>query len=422
MARRVEIGVMGLGTVGTGLVELIQRNHALIKSRSDVDLQIRRALVRDPSKARGLPPGIVTPDIDAFFNDDAIEIYVELIGGIEPARTYLLRALSRHRNVVTANKAVLAAYGDELFDEAARVKRQIGFEASICGGIPIIRALARGLVANRIDRLCGILNGTTNYILTRMYEDGMSYTDALARAQALGFAEKDPTLDVKGIDAAHKLLILAELTFQARVRMQDIIVEGIDQLDPEDFDAAKRLGFVIRLLAVGQLQGDNLDLRVHPAMVRKEHPLAAVRDEFNAVQISGDAVGDMIFVGKGAGAHPTASAVLSDIVEVARNPDGANIWNPSRSIHYDPIDPASRFYLRFPIDDKPGVIGQIASCLGAAGVSISHAEATLADVAGRGHVKVVTHRTHEEKIASALDELRRLPAVVKEPVAIRIFE
>jgi homoserine dehydrogenase len=423
VARPVSIGILGLGTVGTGLVELIKRNARLIEEKSDVALSVRRALVKEKAKARPLDEKLVTTVVDEVFNDPEISIVVELIGGIEPARTFILRALEAGKSVVTANKAVLAAHGDELFAAAAKNRRQIGFEASVCGGIPIIRALSGGMIANRIDMLCGILNGTTNYILTRMQEEGLPYAAALRQAQELGLAEADPTLDVKGIDTAHKLLILSELAFQTKASIDEILVEGIDHLDQEDIRTARDFDFVVKLVAVGRREGDRLDLRVHPALISNGHPLSSVRNEFNAVLVKGDATGEMIFYGKGAGSLPTASAVLSDIVEIARNPSSNGSWVPGRSAKLSPVEGESRYYLRFPIHDLPGVIGLITTALGNHQVSITHALATLVrDKNNYGNVKIVTHRTRESTIRKALTEIGRLPILTARPIAVRIFE
>jgi homoserine dehydrogenase len=423
VGKPVNIGILGLGTVGTGLVELIKRNSRIIEEKSDVSLQVRRALVKEKTKTRPLEEKLVTTDADEIFKDPDIGIVVELMGGIEPARTYILKALDSGKSVVTANKAVLAAHGDELFSAAAQNKCQIGFEASVCGGIPIIRALTSGLIANRIDMLCGILNGTTNYILTKMTEEGLSYETALKQAQELGLAEPDPTFDVKGIDTAHKLLILSELTFQTKALIDEIIVEGIDRLEQEDIKTAREFGFVVKLVAIGRRDGEKLDLRVHPALISTGHPLSSVRNEFNAVLVKGDAIGEMIFYGKGAGSLPTASAVLSDVVEIARNPHSNGVWNTGKSAKLSLLEAESRYYLRFPIYDLPGVIGLITTALGNHNISITHAQATLVkDKGSQGNVKIVTHKASESAIRKALTEIGRLPVLNGKPIAVRIFE
>ena len=423
MAKTVRIGLMGLGTVGSGLVSLIERNAPIIERRSDVKLEIARALVKGANKKRPLPEDKVTLNPRDIFDDPSIDIVVEVIGGIEPARTYLLEALKAKKNIVTANKAVLAAHGDEILALAGANECQVGFEASVCGGIPIIQALSSGLIANRVDELIGILNGTSNYILTRMSEEECTFDFVLSEAQEKGLAEADPSFDVQGIDAAHKLLILAELTFQVKAQMNEITVEGIDRITPVDIKTAHDFGFVIKPIAIAVRDGDNMDLRVHPALLPKLHPLASVHHEFNAVLVKGDAIGEMIFYGKGAGSLPTASAVLSDIVEIARSDYVVPVWNPQKSIKFAPIESKSRYYLRFPIYDKPGMIGKIATVLGDHGISITHAMALLeCNETNKGNVMIVTHASKEQDIRHALADIQKAGTLTETPLAIRMLE
>lgn len=423
MPRTVNLGILGMGNVGRGLVELLRRNARLIEEKSDVTLNIRRVLVRDPEKSRPVNPSILTTEPERVICAPEIEIVVELIGGIEPARTFIAKALESGKNVVTANKAVLAAHGRDLFPLAAKHRRQLGFEASVCGGIPIIRALTSGLVANRIEQLCGILNGTTNYILTQMTEKGIDYAEGLRQAQERGLAEADPSLDVRGLDSAHKLLILAALCYRARPALDDLIVEGIEHIDQEDVQATKELGFVIKLVAIAQREDDKLDLRVHPALISMGHPLSGVRNEYNAVLLRGDAIGEMIFYGRGAGSFPTASAVLSDVVEIARNPDMSPVWTSRPPAEVAILEFSSRYYLRFPIFDVTGVIGLITTALGNHEIGISHAQATLEKQDPRwGNVKIITHRVPEKRLRRALTEISRLPVLRARPIALRILE
>jgi len=415
------IALLGCGTVGRGLVELIQKNSKLIAERSGVELSVSKILVRDLKKDRGsISKSLLTDKPEEVVSNGA-DVVVEVIGGLHPAREFILQALESGKNVVTANKALLAASGSELFRAAAARGVRIGFEASVCGGIPIVRALSSGLVGNRIERICGIVNGTCNYILTRMTEEKLSFADALAEAQAKGFAEADPTLDVDGIDAAQKLEILAELAFGLQLEPGRVKVEGIRGVGPEDIRAAETLGYVIKHVAVAADLGDELDLRVHPALLPVAHPLAHVRHEYNAVQIRGDAVGEMIFHGKGAGAAPTASAVLSDIIELVR--DGAGpVHLPEPLSKPVNADIESEYYLRFPILDVPGVIGLITTALGNRGISISHASATL--VKGdpkRGNVQILAHRCRESALQRSVDEIARLPVLAGKPVVLRIL-
>ena len=414
------VSLLGCGTVGRGLVELIRRNRSLIAERSGVDLEISKILVRDLVKERaGVDRALLTDRPDEAVANGA-DVVVEVIGGVEPARTLVLEAIDAGKHVVTANKALLAECGPELFRRAAERNVRIGFEASVGGGIPIIRALSSGLAGNRIERICGILNGTCNYILTRMADDALSFEAALAEAQARGFAEADPALDIDGTDAGHKLQILAGLAFGRPLARGSVRVEGIRSIEREDLAAAESLGFVLRHVAVGRDLGTSLDLRVHPAFLSKDHPLAHVRHENNAVLLKGDAVGEMIFHGRGAGAAPTASAVLSDIIDLARNGTGPAPRIPD-SEPAASSDPESERYFRFPVVDAPGVIGLIATALGNRGISISHASAALvAGARDRGSVKILAHACPAGVARKAVDEIARLPVLTGRPVSIPI--
>ncbi len=422
VSKKLSIGLLGCGTVGGGLVDLINRNRTVIAERTGVELNVSKILVRDLKKERrGVDRSLLTnkPD-DVILN--GCDVIVELIGGIEPARSFISQAIEQKKDVVTANKALLALYGADLFRAAAASGVRLGFEASVCGGIPIIRAIAAGLVGNRIEAICGIVNGTCNYILTRMTEEQLSFEEALKEAQAKGFAEADPSLDIDGVDAAQKLEILAELAFGAQVDPGQVIVEGIRHLDDEDIRSATELGYVLKHVAIARDQGDSLDLRVHPALLPTVHPLAHVRNENNAVLLKGDAVGEMIFSGKGAGSLPTASAVLSDLIDIARH-RREPIHVPEAPKKPVAGDIESKYYLRFPILDVPGVIGLIATALGNRGISISNAAATLVKgKGGQGNVKILTHRTKESLLRKSIDEIARLPVLNGKPVVLRIFE
>ena len=420
MSKVARLGLLGLGTVGSGLVEIVTKNARSIEKKSGVKLEIAKALVKSKGKPRPLPQEMLTFDADDIFNDPSIDIVVEVIGGIEPAKSYILQALDKGKNVVTANKAVLASFGAEIFTKATETGKQLGFEASVCGGIPLIRALSSGMIANEVDELVGILNGTSNYILTRMYKDKLSFDEALKLAQENGLAEADPTFDVEGIDAAHKLIVLTELTFQTKATLDDLEREGITQIEQVDIKVADEFGFVIKPIAVARKRGSSLDLRVHPALVPFEHPLGPVSDEFNAVMVKGDATGEMIFHGKGAGSLPTASAVMSDIIEIARNPNGGVMWNPTKSSKFEHLEGRTRYYLRFPILDRPGLIGKIATVLGDHGVSITHALARLDG--DTGNVMVVTHETSEAEVGQALSEIYSAGALRGNPLSLRILE
>lgn len=415
------ISLLGCGTVGRGLVELVTKNRALIRERAGVDLEIRKILVRDPDKERpGVDRSLLTTKPEEVLRNGA-DVVVEVIGGLEPARQFVSEAIDAGKNVVTANKALLAASGTELFRAAAAKRVRIGFEASVCGGIPIVRALSSGLVGNRIEGILGIVNGTCNYILTRMTEEGLSFDDALKQAQERGFAEADPTLDVDGIDAAQKLEILAELAFGLQLEPGRVATQGIREIAREDIEAAKALGYTVKLVAIARDLGSELDLRVHPSLLAAGHPLAHVRNEYNAVLISGDAVGEMIFHGKGAGAAPTASAVLSDIIELVREAP-APIHLPEPVEKPVTADVESEYYLRFPIHDVPGVIGLIATALGNRGISISHASATLVkDRPKFGNVQILAHRCRESALRRSVEEISRLPVLSGKPVVMPIL-
>jgi homoserine dehydrogenase len=424
--RQVALGLLGCGGVGAGLVELLQRNKGLIADRSGLELSVRRVLVRDPRKERPVDPSLLTTDPAAVVDAKDVDLVVELMGGVEPAKALVVRALGNRKSVVTANKVLMAACGSELLALAAEQRVWLGFEASVCAGIPILRALEAGLAGNRIALLVGILSGSTNFILTRMGEERWSFAKSLVEAQRRGFAEADPAADLDGVDSAQKLQLLAEIAFGVRLAGKKFPVEGIRHIEDEDLRSASDLGFVVRHLAVARDLGAALDLRVHPALLPRTHPLAHVRDEFNSVLVRGDAVDEMIFTGKGVGALPTASAVLSDIIEIAR--DGSAEHGPSWHVPSKGDKPLagdleSRTYLRFPIKDVPGVIGTITTVLGGAGISISHAAATL--VEGKpdlGNVKIVAHRTRESALRKALSEIGRLPVLSGKPVVLPIFE
>ncbi len=411
----VRLGILGCGTIGRGLVELITRNHDVIAKRTGLGLEVRRVLVRDLKKERPVDRALLTTDAPSILEAKDIDLVVELIGGTEPARTWIAQALDAGKGVVTANKAVLAASGSDLFRRG-----RIGFEASACGGIPILRAVTEGLVGNRILALEGIVNGTCNFILTRMAETGCAFDAALGEAQRLGFAEADPALDLDGGDAAQKLLILAGLAFGVRLDGVRFPYEGIRNIEAVDIEAARELGYVVKHVAIARELGEELDLRVHAVFLPAVHPLAHVRNEFNSVLLRGDAAGDLVFTGRGAGSLPTASAVLSDIVEIAR--DGAP-WRPPESSRKLCRDFESKYYLRFPIIDVPGVIGLIATALGNHGISISHASAALVpEREGVGNVRILAHRCAESALQRAIEEVSRLPVLTRRPVVLRIFE
>ncbi len=426
--KAVRVGLLGMGTVGGGVAELLTRNGALIEKKTGLRVQLEKVLVRDPTRPRrvALAPEIYTTDAGAILDNPAIEIVVELIGGIEPARTYIQIALQRGKRVVTANKDLLALHGAELFAEARVNGGAIFFEASAGGGIPLIRPLQYDLTANRISRIMGIINGTTNYILSRMDRDETDFESALRAAQKLGFAEADPSSDLEGRDAAYKLAILTGLAFSNPVDIHAIHTEGINGVCREDIRYARELGYAIKLLAVGEDLPQGLALRVHPCLVPLAHPLASVRDEFNAVFLEGDAVGEVMFYGRGAGALPTASAIIADIIDAARSPRAAITAAPGRTdTTGKPVLPSSAlhscFYLRLQATDRPGVFAALATAFGDEAVSLDLI-IQKGSTGRAAEIVLVTHSVLEERFFRALDRIRKLDALRTVNSIFRVIE
>jgi homoserine dehydrogenase len=419
--RKLEIGLLGCGTVGRGLVELVDRNDALIRQRSGVELRITKILVRDLDKERhGVDRRLLTTQPDKVL-DNGCDLVVELVGGIEPARSFIARSLARGKHVVTANKALLALDGFSLMKTAEEQKVRLGFEASVCGGIPIIRALRDGLVGNHIQRLSGILNGTCNYILTRMTEDGVEFEEALGEAQAKGFAEADPTLDIDGHDAAQKLKILTELAFGAQVDADAVQVEGIRDIAADDVQAARELGFVIKHVATAELNENAVSLNCAPALLPASHQLAGIRDENNAVLVRGDAVGEMLFSGKGAGSLPSASAVLSDVVDIACH-RGGFFMSPGGRVKATTRDCESRHYLRFTVED-PSAIGPITTILERNRVGVAGAAAVWARSDSAKHqVRVLTHASLRKLVEASLCDIAGSGLAKGKSVVLRVAD
>ena len=373
----IPVALLGLGTVGGGVYELFQRQKDQFFPKAGAIPMITRILVRDLKKPRpGVDPSLLTDRWEEIVGDPEIRIVIEVTGGIEPARTRILEALAAGKNVITANKDLMAEHGAELFAAAEKSGCDLLFEASVAGGIPIIRPMKQCLAGNNISEVMGIVNGTTNYILTRMSRDGMSFSDALKKAQELGYAEADPTADVEGTDAARKLAILSSIAFHSRVVLGDVHVEGISKITARDVAYARELGCCVKLLAVARSDGESIEARVHPMLIPAEHPLATVNDAFNAVFVHGDAVDDAMFLGRGAGALPTASAVLGDVIETVRNIrchcTGRVGCTCYRQLPVKPVeDTSSRYFLRMQVEDRPGVLASVASVLGNNGVSIA---------------------------------------------------
>jgi homoserine dehydrogenase len=419
--RKLKIGLLGCGTVGRGLVELLGRNQALIRQRSGVELRITKILVRDLDKERqGVDRTLLTSDPDKVLNNGC-DLVAELVGGIEPARGFIERSLSRGKHVVTANKALLALDGFSLMKAAEAQKVRLGFEASVCGGIPIIRTLRNGLVGNRIQRLCGILNGTCNYILTRMTEDGVEFENALREAQAKGFAEADPTLDIDGHDAAQKLTILTELAFSTHVDATAVRVEGIRDLAADDVQASRELGFVIKHVATAEFSEGTVSLGCAPVLLPLSHQLASIRDENNAVLVRGDAVGEMLFSGKGAGSLPSASAVLSDVVDIACHKGGFSV-GPGGGAGIATRDCDSRHYLRFTVG-RPSDIGPITPILERNRVGVARAAAVWArSDSGKHQVRLLTNACSRNAVEASRRDIARSSLERGKSVALRVSD
>lgn len=426
-----KVAIVGLGTVGTGVARLLLEHGDRLARHAGRTLWLEKAVVQDLKKARDivLPKGVLTDDLTEVTKNPEIKAVVQVVGGLEPDRTIMLRLLESGKDVITANKALLAEHGPELFDRARELGRSIAFEASVAGGIPIVAAIGQCLSSNEILSLHGILNGTCNFIVSQMDHHGATYTDALREAQRRGYAEADPTMDVDGSDAAQKLSILAHLAFGARVHWRDIPREGIQNLEPADLKFARELGYRIKLLAVAQLVGDQLELHVAPQLVRVGSPLADVRDAYNAVRIVGDAVGKVWFHGLGAGQMPTASAVVADLIDTVVGRTAITfrtleLWSqrPARVAPRDFGAAESRFYFRFAVGDHPGVLSEIAGILGRHGISIASVIQHEPTEDGGDIVPLVimTHVTKQGAAEQAVGEIDKLKSVRSRSVRIRV--
>ncbi len=431
--KEIKVGLIGFGTVGTGVVKILQKNSRLIEKRLGARIRIKRIADIDINRDRGikLKPGLLTPDADDIIEDPEIDIVIELIGGIEPAKSIILKAIRRKKHIVTANKALLALHGDEIFNEANRFGVDVNFEASVGGGIPIIRSIKEGLVANRIHSIFGILNGTSNYILSKMTDEGKAFREVLKEAQEKGYAEADPTYDVEGIDAAHKLSILIRLAFGTPINFREIFIRGISEITPLDIQFSREFGYRIKLLAIAKIDRGKLEARVHPTMIPEGHMLSTVDGVFNAIYVRGDAIGPILFYGQGAGQMPTGSAVVSDIVELSRNilvrTSGRRV--PLLSYHEPSIEriPLKKmqeivmpFYIRFSAIDKPGVLSKISGILGKHDISIASVIQKGRKVNGAVPIVMMTHEAREENIYRAIKEIDRLGVIMGKTVYIRV--
>ena len=422
--RTLRVGLLGCGTVGTAVTRLLHDHREDIARRAGCRLEVWKIAVRDPSKRREVPvhPSAFTADPMEVVDDPVIDIVCELMGGSEPAGSLILAAFDRDKPVVTANKELLSTRGRELFDASDAKGLDLYFEAAVGGGIPLVRPLKESLTAERLTSIIGIVNGTTNYVLTRMSENGMSFAEALGEAQRLGYAEADPTADVDGHDAAAKCAILASIAFNARVVAGDVYREGIGRVTTEDIEFARRLGYVVKLLAIAELHEERVAARVHPAMIPSEHPLAAVRDAFNGVFVEGPNVGELMFYGRGAGGEPTATAVVGDLVTVARNLLAGARGVGCTCFLERTVRPMSemegQYYILLRVEDRPGVLAEIASVFGRNDVSIKSVwqEGTGADA----QLVFITHRAREGLFQQAVTELGGVRAVEEVRSILRV--
>jgi homoserine dehydrogenase len=422
----VRIGLLGCGNVGAALVQLVERQADVIEARTGVRLQISRVAVRNISRDREveLPEGVLTRDAHDVVTDPTVDVIVEVMGGIEPARELIAEAIAHGKPVITANKELLANVGHELWAQSDAAGVDLLFEAAVAGGIPLIRALRESLRGEPVTRVMGIVNGTTNFILTKMTDEGADYSAALSEAQRLGFAERDPTADVEGFDAGAKAAIIASIAFGARVVAGDVYHEGISGVTAADIAIARRLGYVVKLLAIAEkIEGtETIAVRVHPAMVPMNHPLASVRDSYNAVFVEGDAVGQLMFYGRGAGGFPTASAVLGDVIDAAVNLQKKTFGSIGsfKRVPVMPIDETSSQYLiGLDVEDKPGVLHAITGVFANHGVSIRAAEQE--GMGDDARLVFITHRAREADVQACVSEFRKSPAVRRASGLIRVI-
>ncbi|MBW8065234.1 MAG: homoserine dehydrogenase [Nitrospira sp.] len=429
MKTRIGVGLIGFGTVGAGVVRILLQNASLIQRRVGVPLELVRVADLDVTRDRGvkLSPGILTTDARDVLDDPAIDVVLELIGGYGVAKQVILDAMARGKHVVTANKALLAVHGEEIFEAAARHHVDLGFEASVGGGIPVIRALTEGLAANTILSIYGIINGTSNYILSRMTSQGHGFQEVLAESQRAGYAEADPTFDVEGIDSAHKLSIMVSLAYGTPVNVKEVYTEGISHLAPLDITYAKEFGYTIKLLGIAKFSDGEVEARVHPTMIPSSSPIAQVDGVYNAIQLVGDAVADIVLYGQGAGAMPTGSAVVSDVIAIARNlltgstgrvPPASFQQDQRRPLRIRPMEEiTSLYYMRFMVLDEPGVLSKISGVLGDHRISISSVIQQGRKEGQTVPVVIMTHRASERNVQAALREIDPM-AFVSEPTTL----
>ncbi len=432
MKSEIGVGLIGFGTVGTGVARVLIENAELIRRRVGVPIKLVRIADLDITRDRGIaiPPGVLTTDIQQVLADPRVDIVIELMGGYDLAKRVILDAMQRGKHVVTANKALLAVHGEEIFAAASRQKVDLGFEASVGGGIPVIRALAEGLAANNIQSIYGIINGTSNYILSRMTSEEQKFDVVLEEAKRAGYAEADPTFDVAGIDSAHKLTIMVSLAYGTPVNFKEIYTEGITRLTPLDIAYAKEFGFTIKLLAIAKYSDGEIEARVHPTMVPSASQIAKVDGVYNAIQLVGDAVEDVVLYGRGAGSMPTGSAVVSDVMSIARDllkdatgrvPPASYQPDQRRPLRMRPMEEiTSLYYIRFMVLDRPGVLSQIAGVLGQHGISISSVLQQGRKEGQTVPVVIMTHMAKERDIQNALREIDPMPYISEPATLIRV--
>ncbi|MBI2413556.1 MAG: homoserine dehydrogenase [Deltaproteobacteria bacterium] len=431
---RICAGLIGFGTVGTGVVKVLKENASLIKDRLGCELVLKRVADKDTVRDRGvrLDDGVLTTDAMDIINDPEISIVIELVGGTGIAKTFIMEALEKGKHVVTANKALLSTHGKEIFKKAAEKKLDMGFEASVGGGIPVIKALREGLAANKIESIYGIINGTANYILSKMTNEGGKFEDVLRRAQEKGYAEADPSYDVDGIDTAHKLAILINLAYGTYIDIKDIYTSGISSISQHDIKFAKEFGYRIKLLAIAKSDDGKIEARVHPTMVPAQHPLSTVDGVYNAIHLKGNAVGSVMLYGLGAGMMPTASAVVADLMDIARNMRKgiteritplAYTAEAVKAVALKPIDSLEiPYYIRFLAVDKPGALSKISGVLGAHNISISSVIQKDRKIGGAVPLVILTHNALERELRSAIEEIQQMDIIHDKIVYIRIEE
>ncbi len=421
----IRVGIIGVGTVGESVANILQKNKALISARAGKEIVVVKGAVRTLDRERNVDIPL-TDSVDEILEDESIDIVVELMGGIDAPYQIIKKALSKGKAVVTANKALLAYHRFDLQEIAGDIP--IGYEASVAGGIPIINALKVGLSANQITAIKGIMNGTCNYILTKMIEEGVSYDTVLAEAQALGYAEADPTFDVGGFDAAHKLLILASIAYGIDARPEDILIEGIENINQDDIDFAKEFGYSIKLLAIAKQIDSQIELRVHPALIKKDRMIAKIDGVMNGVSVIGDCVGETLYYGPGAGGDATASAVISDIVEIVRAGQSSPMLGFKRPFQSENLtllpreEIRSEYFLRMLVDDRPGVLASIANVLGEHGISIETFLQRPSDNEKKATLLCATHRCREQDISDAVAQIGQLSHIDAKVAMIRIEE